>query len=210
MGSQDPHNPGTTMSIQSVAITSNVATLAVTILNGPIPVVNSATAVSLVSVQGTQTVTSGGAANFNITGKAVTGVSIDSSTGIGTITFALSSTNIVTTADSGTAYIPAVLVLETSPGAGQAFAINKPNMTGPTLVRAELLFSGAPGTFEVDIQEADSNTDTAFTTPAGAVITAVNGSNYASLDLQILGRFVRGNVIALGNSVKVNLRLTQL
>jgi hypothetical protein len=101
-----------------VAITSNVATLYVTILEGFIPVVN-----SLVSVQGTQTTTSGGAPNFNVTGATVTAVSINSTSGVGTITFALTSSNITKIADSGMAIVQ-------TPEVGDALTASVATQTG--------------------------------------------------------------------------------
>ena len=66
-GSFNSHDPGTRMQVTSVSIATDVATLGVTILEGYIPTVG-----QLVSVQGTQTATSGGAPNFNVTPYAFT------------------------------------------------------------------------------------------------------------------------------------------
>jgi len=125
LGKLDTHNPGARMSIQNVAITSNVATLYVTLLEGYIPIVG-----ALISVMGTQTVTSGGAPNFNVTNIALSAVTIDSTTGIGTVTFALTSNNITKIADSGMALVPTPEIGDTLTAAsaiqtGQQFALPK-------------------------------------------------------------------------------------
>ena len=98
------------MSISKVAIATNVATLTVQMLEGIIPAVG-----ALISVQGTQTVTSGGAPNFNVTNVALASVTINSSTGAGTVTFALTSNNITAIADSGQAIAVALPTYDTLP-----------------------------------------------------------------------------------------------
>lgn len=167
-GSLDSHNPGTRMSIQSVAITSNVATLAVTILEGPIPVV-SALSAPLISVQGTQTVTSNGAPNFNVTNIALASVSINSTTGIGTVTFPLTESNIATTVDSGMALVPAPIVFETLPSsatAGQQFAVARSTLASQAErgISWFTLFAGSPSTVTINLQAADVDEDAAYTT----------------------------------------------
>ncbi len=84
------------MQILNVALSgSNVATLTVQVIEGPIPTVG-----SLISV--TQTQTSGGI--FNVNRATVTAVNI-SSGGNGTISYALTGSTIATTADAGTAIV---------------------------------------------------------------------------------------------------------
>ena len=66
--------PTARMLVTSVAINgSNVATLGVQMVEGNIPAVG-----SLISVRGTQTPTSGGAPNFNVSNIALASVSINS------------------------------------------------------------------------------------------------------------------------------------
>lgn len=92
----------TKMLITQVAVTSNVVTLTVQVIEGPIPSLTSgALAVNaLISVQGTQS--AGGALNVNR--AAVTAVNI-SSGGNGTISYAVTTGNITTTADAGMATV---------------------------------------------------------------------------------------------------------
>jgi hypothetical protein len=162
-GSYNDRTPPTRMSIQSVAITGNVATLAVTILEGLIPVVG-----SLISVQGTQTATSGGGSNFNVTNATVTAVSINSTTGVGTISYALTSANIATTTDSGIALVPQPIVQEALTGtatAGQAFAIQ--SQAGGNKQHGLSWFTaygGSPATVAALLQVSDIDQDAYYTT----------------------------------------------
>lgn len=87
----------TVMQVSNVALTSNVATLTVQVTSGNIPANG-----SFISVQGTQN-TSG---LFNVTNVALTGVTINATTGAGTVTFALTHANVSSTADSGQAIVP--------------------------------------------------------------------------------------------------------
>lgn len=150
------------MQVTSVAITSNVATLGVNLLEGLIPIVG-----ALVSVQGTQTVTSGGAPNFNITNVALTAVSINSSTGVGTISFALSSSNISTISDAGIALVPSQETAEAmANGSGQQFAM--PSMQGLASNSRDVSWviatPSAPSAFTANLQVADVDQDAEYTT----------------------------------------------
>jgi hypothetical protein len=162
-GKRNDRTPPTRMSIQSVAITSNVATLAVTIIDGAIPIVG-----ALASIQGTQTATSGGGSNFNLTNVSITGVSISTTTGIGTITFALTSTNIATTTDGGQVVVPQTIIKDTLPGtaaAGQQFAIQ--SMTAGNKQHGLSWFTqytGSPASVTAQLQIADIDEDANYTT----------------------------------------------
>lgn len=161
-GNFNDANPGARMQVTSVAITSNVATLGVNLLEGLIPVVG-----ALVSVQGTQTVTSGGAPNFNVTNVALTAVSINASTGIGTISFALTSTNISTTADAATALVPSQETAEAlANGSGQQFAM--PSMQGLASNSRDVSWviatPSAASAFTANLQVADVDQDSEYTT----------------------------------------------
>ena len=108
-GSYNDKVSPTSMQISNVALTSNVATLTVQVYSGNIPAVG-----SLITVTGTQN-TSG---LFNVTNVALTGVTINATTGAGTVTFALTHANVVSAADAGTAIVPVPVVLEAVPTAG--------------------------------------------------------------------------------------------
>ena len=180
-GSFDTHNPGSRMQITSVAITTNVATLAVVLLEGPIPIVG-----NLISVQGTQTVTSGGAPNFNVTNVALASVSINLTTGIGTVTFALTSSNIATTLDAGMAIAPAAIVLETLPSsatAGKQFAVASANLASDAQrgISWFTKITGSPATVAANLQAADVDEDDQYTTIDTSSSTTGETRNLANL-----------------------------
>src|SRR5581483_11501297 len=74
----------TRMLVTNVALTSNVATLNVTVVEGNVPTVG-----SFITVQGTQQASGA----FNVTNIALTGVTLNSA-GVGTVTFALTHANV--------------------------------------------------------------------------------------------------------------------
>lgn len=70
----------------------------------------------------------------------------------------------------------------------------------------DLLFDGAPGTFEVDVEVSQDNTNWY----ALDKITAVNSNSYWHSDYSgVYVKFVRANVITLTNSVKTTARITR-
>jgi hypothetical protein len=164
-GSFDDHNPGTRMLVTAVAITTNVATLTVQILEGPIPVV-SATSAPLITVQGTKTVTSGGAPNFNVTNVALASVSITASTGKGTVTLALTSSNIATTVDSGMALVPPPELSEALTAvAGLQFAMQAVSglASNSRDVSWVIATPSAPSSFTAALQIADVDQEAEYT-----------------------------------------------
>lgn len=97
LGSRAP--TGGVMNVASVAITSNVATIAVTGWSGVLPIIGTP-----VTIRGSQN-TSG---LFNVSNVALTGATLDN-TGAGTVTFALTHADISTATDSGTlTFVPQV------------------------------------------------------------------------------------------------------
>lgn len=183
-GSFDTHNPGSRMQVTSVAITTNVATLGVNLLEGPIPIVG-----NLVSVQGTQTATSGGAPNFNVTNVALSAVSIDLITGVGTISFALTSSNIATTPDAGQAIAPAAIVLETLPSsaaAGKQFAVASANLAsdGQRGITWFTQFSGSPSTVTMNLQGSDVDTDASYTTIDSSTVATGESRSLGNVNYQ--------------------------
>ena len=93
----------TKMTISNVALTTNVATLTVQVIEGNVPAVG-----QLVTVTGTQQASGA----FNVTAVAITGVTINAVTGAGTITFALTHANVASVADSGLAVAPQAIAFE--------------------------------------------------------------------------------------------------
>ena len=82
-----PSGPTARMLVTSVTIAGDVATLGVEMVEGNIPAVG-----SLISVRGTQTAS--GAAN--VSNVALSAVSINAQTGVGTVSFALSHADVAT------------------------------------------------------------------------------------------------------------------
>jgi len=79
----------------------------------------------------------------------------------------------------------------------------------PFQFAVELSFNGAPGTFEVDIQGSETDTDGSYCL-LGTAITAVNSSNYARFEgVSFYPRFVRAFVKTLGNDVTVTAIITR-
>lgn len=200
-GSFDTHNPGCRMSIQSVAISSNVATLAVTILEGPIPVITAGVSAPLITVTGTQTATSGGAPNFNVTNVALASVSINATTGIGTLTFALTSSNIATTADSGMALVPAPIQFETLPTSatsGLAFAVSRSTLAQDSQrgISWFTLFAGSPATVSIKLQGADVDQDSAYTTVDTSTVATGESRSVGTINYN----FYRINAICTGGT----------
>lgn len=94
----------TYMRVSNVALTTNVASVTGTIYRGNIPAVG-----NWISIQGTTST----AGLFNVSQAVITGVSGTPSTGVYTITFALTHANVTSAADSGLAIIPIAEVPET-------------------------------------------------------------------------------------------------
>lgn len=90
--------------------------------------------------------------------------------------------------------LPAVVWNAETPALGTkslAVAIGHYNDNAVPNISVVLLFSAAPGTFEIDVQEADEDIDTSYVSNANGAITAVNTNNAARLELQTRARFVR-------------------
>lgn len=97
LGSQAPN--GGTMHVTSVSIATDVATVGVSSFEGALPIVGTP-----VTIRGTVS----GSGEFNATDAVITSVTLDA-TGTGTVTFALTGTNLATTADAGTlSFVPQV------------------------------------------------------------------------------------------------------
>lgn len=102
-GSLNDRVSPTRMTVSNVALTSNVATLTVQVIEGNVPVAG-----QLVTVTGTQTASGA----FNVTAVAIASATINAATGAGTITFALTHANVSSTADSGLAVAPQIVAPE--------------------------------------------------------------------------------------------------
>jgi hypothetical protein len=177
--------PTVRMLVTSVAVTSNVATLGVQMVEGNIPAVG-----SLISVRGTQTAS--GAAN--VSNVALTGVTINAQTGAGTVTFALTHANIATDSSpsaAGEASVPVPVTLETLPGtaaAGLQFSVQSgsnatDNQRGITWFTQ---FTGSPSTVTMDLQGSDIDVDSAYTTIDASTVATGESRSLSNVNYQFL------------------------
>lgn len=156
--------------VTNVALTSNVATVAVQNLNGPLPVVG-----GLISITGT-TSTSG---LFNVTRAVITGTTVSASTGAGNITFALTHANVTSAADSGTVIIEPNEVGEAlANGKSIPCCIQAPDddsqFTAPFSAYCPSMPTAATITLQVAIRDVDAEytNTTSVVTIAGGAYTA--------------------------------------
>ena len=200
-GSLNAKAPTTRMMVTAASVTADVVTLYVTIVEGRIPVAG-----ALVTVIAT-TLNSGG---LNVENVAIASVTINATTGVGTITYAATTANLAKTADVGYALVPqseiAEAVIVGEPSICFALPIG-PFTAPPPSLTFEGSFSGAPGTFELDIQEADTDVDANYITPSNAAYTinAVVTGNVWRVDLSpAAGKFCRLKVVAFANFATIN------
>lgn len=182
----------TQITISSVAIASNVATVVGTIVSGNIPTVG-----SLVSVEGTAS--DSGAAN--VTNVALASVTANQTTGAITITYAATGTNQTTTADSGFALVPQPITYDTLVAGSSkqaASAENDPSTSDERAYFAQVFFGTIPTACTVSLQaslvdqDADYQTvGTVATVAAGAV--TLSGASFANANY----KFLRFNVSGL-------------
>lgn len=187
--------PYAKLSIQSVAITSNVATLNVTLLEGLIPLVG-----QLITVRGVQT-----AAAFNVTNIAIASISLNLTTGIGTITYACTNANVATTTDSGLATVPLAETTDTlAAGSGQQFAMQAASglPSNSRDIGWSVLDTGG-ATYSANLQVADTDADADYTT-----IASVTASGQQTA-VAVRANFVRINLsgVSGGTTPKIIARI---
>lgn len=90
----------------------------------------------------------------------------------------------------------------------QAGSEGQPN---PVLA-VELLFSGAPGVFQLEIQVADTDADGLYVTPGDPAytITSVNANNAAQAVLMPGKKFVRARLTSRTNAVTAIVKFTRI
>lgn len=151
-----PTGPTRLLQVTKVALTSNVATVNVTMREGNIPAIG-----DLITIQGTAN-TSG---LFNVTNATLTGVTIDATTGIGTVTFALTHADVTAAVDAGQAYVPVSEVGESAAnGSSAAFAIQEVtgvNQTGRTITWTTK-YPSAPAAATATLQGAIVDQDSEY------------------------------------------------
>jgi hypothetical protein len=94
--------------------------------------------------------------------------------------------------------------------ASQQFTIFNTNNVGGTPFSVDGKFSGAPGTFEVDVQVASTDSDTNYQTCSNCNITTVDSvNNTFHLDaVQVNTRFIRLLMRSRANSVSITANFT--
>jgi hypothetical protein len=152
-GSQNERISPTKMTISNVALASNVATLTVQVIEGNVPVVG-----QLVTVTGTQTASGA----FNVTAVAIASVSVNATTGAGTITLALTHADVSSTADSGLAVAPVPLTFEAVSTNGNSEAVALPMaQDGKALsgFSVEVVWATGTSAGAVSVQVTDDNSN---------------------------------------------------
>lgn len=190
-GQSDTVSP-TKMTITSVAITTNVATVIGTIVSGNAPAVG-----SLVTLQSSNS-------TFNVTNVALASVTTNATTGVTTITFPLTNANVSTVAASGFALVPAPITFDTLANGSSrqaASAENDPSESDERAYFAQVFFGTIPTACVVSLQGSLVDIDSAYqtigpvVTVAGSAVT-VNASSFPNLNL----KFLRFNVSGLSGT----------
>jgi len=165
-GSFNSHQGNTRAFVSNVALTTNVATVTVQIVSGEIPTVGSQ--ISII-----QTQTSSGV--FNVNRATITAVSINASTGQGTISFALTNANIASTADTGTVEVEVPEVGEAlAAGASIACAIQAPDGDSQFTVPCAVTFPVMPTGATIVLQRAIRDVNSEYTTIGNAAVVAAS------------------------------------
>lgn len=153
----------TNAAVTNVALTSNVATVTVQIITGPMPVVG-----SLISIINSAS-TSG---LFNVNRAIITAVTIDSATNAGTVTFALTHADVVTAADAGTVIIEPAEVGESISGSANSIACVIQAPEGDSQFTVPMAVTGAAGitAMTATLQVAIKNIDSEYTNTTTTVV----------------------------------------
>jgi hypothetical protein len=157
-GGFNDRTPPARLSIQSVSVTSDVVTINCTLLEGLIPLVG-----QLITVRGLQT-----AAAMNVTNVAIASISLNATTGVGTITYDATTPNVSTTTDSGLAIVPLLETTDTlAAGSGQQFAMQAASGLASNSRDIGWSVEDTGGaTYTANLQVADFDIDADYTTIA--------------------------------------------
>lgn len=153
--------------VNNVAITTNVATVTVTLLTGPRPTVG-----EYISIIGSTQ----GAGEFNVQRAVITGATWTDATGSGAITFALTGANLGTTTDSGTVIIEPAEVPETltNNSFSQACVVAAPDGDSQFTVPIAVTFGTIPTAATVTLQTAIKNLNAEYTNTTTVVTVATS------------------------------------
>lgn len=185
-GSKNPNIPVVRMQVTNVALTTNVATLTVQVLEGNIPGPG-----DLISVTGTSS-TSG---LFNVSAVALSTVSITPlGGGAGTVTFPLTHANVTSAPDNGlaTVDVPEVAYLATGAVKSAAFAFQPAKGQGRGISWAYTCPS-QPGSISIQLEGAIGDNDAEYTL-IGTAQTTASGYNEVIATAPENVNFVRLNI----------------
>jgi len=193
-GKFNPDLAATKLSVASVALASNVASVVANLISGPPPVAGAIAGIRA---------TVANPSVFNVDPTTLTGV-VDNGNGNYTLTYAVANANIALAADSGEV---AVLPYETpealavGASAPLALTFDSAELDGSRCVATQYTFTSVPTSATVVLQIADRDIDnryytygTVATVAAGAVVQSGAQFQY------VIGRFMRLAVIALTGS----------
>lgn len=150
----------TRMFVTASAVTSNVVTLSVSMQEGNVPAVGATAYV---------TGTSNGSATLNKpSGVALTAVTLNAA-GVGTITYALTTTSFATTPDGGLVIVPQVEVGDTLTSNTKylQFAVPSPTGNGGTGVETltwSTVVTGSPSPVTINLQASIVDIDSEYAT----------------------------------------------
>ena len=169
LGTYDYSQADVHMTITNVALTSNVATISVTVGSGNIPL----SVGQKISVQCSNSI-------FNVSQAAITASTIDATTGIGTVSYAVTHADVVSVAATGraTALVPEVgETLANVTSAPVSIQANTGANNGRD-IRFEVILAGGTPTATVAVQSATNNIDSEYVTESG-VSTSLSFSGAA-------------------------------
>lgn len=169
-GTFDYGRGNTNLYITNVALTTNVATITVQVLNGPAPRVG-----DILSIIGSAST----AGLFNVNSATITATTINNTTGAGTLTFALTHADVGTAADSGTVIVEPMPIGETVAAIKSlAVCVQAPEGDSQFTLPASITFSTLPTAITVTLQVAIMDIDSEYTntttvwTVSGTAFTA--------------------------------------
>ena len=200
-GSRNRNIPTVRMQITKVARTSNVVTLTVLMLEGNIPGVG-----DLVTATGTSA--GSGGANTSNTPVALSGVTINATTGVGTVTYTKNGADIVSVADAGQASVEVPEVPQLSPGKSAAFAIQAAKGQGRG-ISWDYNCPSAPGSASIQLEGALEDEDAQYAIIGSAITSTSGGQAFATTPENV--NFVRLNATTFtgGSSPSIVGRISQ-
>jgi hypothetical protein len=191
----------TIMQITNVALTSNVATLTVKVIEGNIP-----TTAQTIYVTCDNSI-------FNGDATTITGVTIDATTGIGTLTYAKTHANVASVAATGLAEAPVVATTDALAN-GSSVPASLQSNTGPNngrSIRFDVTVPSLPTTATITAQSAVTNVDSDYQN-LGTVASVTGGtlSGGSAIFTDIIANFVRFNITSVtgGSSPTITGKVT--